>query len=111
MIGRLRRARAGLRWFEASLHGCCFFLRCCCVVRSGARGRIALRVFCTREAITAAVNFLDIAAALELLDHARQITAATMLQVHAMRDLADAGGLRERREVSGHLFRSDFGRM
>ena len=81
------------------------------MVRSGARGRVAWRVFCAREAITAAMNFLDIAATLELLDHARQITAAAMLQVHAVGDLADAGRLRECREVSGHLFGSDFGRV
>ncbi len=79
------------------------------MVRGGARRRIALPVFCSRKAITAAVNFFDIAAALELLDHAWEITPAAMLQIHAMRDLADAGGLRERREVSGDLFRSDFG--
>jgi hypothetical protein len=56
------------------------------------------------------MNFFNIAAANELLDHAREIAAATVLQIHAVCDLADARRLRKSCEVSDHLLLRHFGR-
>ena len=78
----------------------------------GARGaarRWIWRGLLFSEAETAAVNFLDIAAALQLLDHARKKTPAAVLQFHAVRDLADAGRLRQLGEIGDYISGGDFG--
>ena len=60
------------------------------------------------KAIAATVNLLDLALLFEFLNEARKKAAASMLEVHAMCDFADARWLRKRGEVSQHLFGSDF---
>ena len=51
------------------------------------------------EFIAAAVDFFDFAALRELADYAWEKAAAAMLESHAVRDFANAGGLREFAEM------------
>ena len=69
--------------------------------------RTALRLLLAREAVFPAVEFLDFAAALELLDDSRQETAAAMFQPHAMRDGPDTRRIGQRRKMRDHLPRAD----
>ena len=49
------------------------------------------------------MNFLYFAGFFELLDNSRKIAAAAMLELHAVSDLANGGGVRLSREVREHF--------
>ena len=53
------------------------------------------------------MNLLDVSCFLQLLNDARQVAASAMLQVHAVRDLANARGLRLLGEMRDHLLTCD----
>ena len=89
--GRFRfRWRAGLR----------------CAFASATRGLAGW--FLLRQAEASAVDFLDIAAALQLLDNPREVAPPGVLQIHAVRDLPDTGGLRLLGKVGDHFRRADW---
>src|SRR5271163_1886475 len=66
-------------------------------VVSAARAARALPL---GEPETAAVDFLDVAPALEVLQDSRKKAPAAVPQLHAMSNLTDAGRLRQRGQVS-----------
>ena len=51
------------------------------------------------------MSFYDFACSPELLENARQIAPAVMLQTHSVGDLADRGWLRERGKMRQYLLR------
>jgi hypothetical protein len=61
--------------------------------------RSFLRMLRASQAILPAVNLLDLPLMNKLLDNSRQETPPAVAQFHAVRDLADAGGLRKRGDI------------
>ncbi len=81
------------------------------VLRWRNRGRLLPRahaVLCSSEPVPPAMNFLDVSCFLQLLNDARQVATSAMLQVHAMRDLANGRGLRLLGEMRDHFLTRDF---
>jgi hypothetical protein len=57
------------------------------------------------------VNLLDFFPAYELLNNSRQKPASMVPQLHALRDLANTGGLRESGEVGNYLLAGHLPRL
>ena len=56
------------------------------------------------------MNFLDVAGFFQLLDDSREISAAAMLELHGVSNLANGGGVRLSRKVREYFLAADFQR-
>ena len=66
-----------------------------------------LGFLCSRQFVAAAAGFLYVATFLEAMQDTREESSAMMFQLHAVGDLADAGGLRKRGEIGQDEFRAE----
>ena len=56
------------------------------------------------------MNFFYVAGFFQLLDDSREISAAAMLELHGVSNLANGGGVRLSREVREYFLATDFQR-
>src|SRR5580700_5399179 len=68
-----------------------------------------LRFFRAGQFVTPAAGFFYVATFFQPMQDARKEAASMMFQLHAVGDLADAGGLGKRREVGQNEFRAKAG--
>ena len=69
-----------------------------------------LRLFCAGQFVAIAARFFHIAAFLKAMEDAGEEAPAVMLQLHAVGDLANAGGFGESGKVRENKLRTHFGR-